>query len=82
MYKEFCRTCRYYFIEFENRHNLLTDEPLDVDEYEAECRRFPPVRGDKSYYGKMRDAHVLHLMFSGPIVQAISWCGEWKKKDS
>ena len=51
-----------------------TDEALDPDEFMAECRRYPPVRNE----AKARECFAMYDRFSGPIVQAMNWCGEWR----
>jgi hypothetical protein len=79
---ENCRTCRFYRIEEETRFGIRDDDPLHKDDYEAECRRFPPTRGDKDYWGEMEAPDVLRDFFSGPIVQALYWCGEWSPRNS
>ncbi len=73
-----CRQCRYYDLDNETTHNIDTGDPLQSeDDYEAECRRFPPVRGDAEYFGSLDQLVRLSHGFSGPWVQSIYWCGEW-----
>lgn len=72
-----CRDCKFYFIEAETRHDLVTDRPLHEDDYESECRRFPPDR-----IGKWpKDSGTQFEFFNGPIVAAMAWCGEWSQRD-
>ncbi len=78
MNAERCGTCRFYDRERETTRDLQSDEKLHEEDHEAECRRFPPVRGDADYFGKLGDAGLLRDAYSGPTVQTIAWCGEWR----
>lgn len=78
--EECCRNCKFYWLEKETIRGHAEDEPLHPDDRESECRRYPPVRGDAEYYGCMVDADVLRDYFSGPIVQSVYWCGEWRPR--
>ena len=79
MNAERCGTCRFYDRDNETTHDLQSDEPLHENDYEAPCRRFPPVRGDADYFGKLSDMGLLRDAYSGPIVQTVAWCGEWRR---
>lgn len=79
--REKCRDCRFYFLEEETITNFYDDSPRRPDEFEAECRRFPPVRGDADYYGNLTVCNYKSDCFSGPIVNALHWCGEFKRRD-
>lgn len=73
-----CRQCRYYDLDNETTADIHTGLPFSSeDDYEAECRRFPPVRGDAEYFGRLGQLERLSHGFSGPYVQSIYWCGEW-----
>ncbi|MFM7008255.1 MAG: hypothetical protein ACKO0Z_02785 [Betaproteobacteria bacterium] len=78
MNAERCGNCRFYDRENETKLNLKSDEPLHEDDYEAPCRRFPPVRGDAKYFGAMGEMELLRDAYSGPFVQTVAWCGEWQ----
>lgn len=80
MTPEMCRNCKYYFLEWENTESDDDGSDLTEGGYSAECRRYPPVRGDKSYYGEMARSDTLYEQFSGPIVHAHGWCGEWRNR--
>lgn len=75
-----CGVCRFYNKQEETTHNHQTEEPLNDIDYEAECRRFPPLRGDSEYYGRLGDLAVLCEGYGWPTVNAMSWCGEWKSR--
>lgn len=76
-----CGNCRFYRRDAETTRRLSDDSPLHPDDYEAECRRFPPTRGDPALFGEITEAHnVLYDFFSGPIVNTGYWCGEWKSR--
>jgi hypothetical protein len=79
MNTERCGTCRYYDRDNETTYDLESDEPLHPDDYEAKCRRFPPVRGEVDYFGPLIGRDVLRDAYSGPVVQTIAWCGEWRR---
>lgn len=73
-----CGTCRFYNLaeEFKaDQQNGL--EELHPDDYEAECRRYPPARGDAKFYGDLDHGPVMSDKFAFPIVNTLSWCGEW-----
>lgn len=73
-----CRQCRYYDLDNETTDDINTGYPFPSEaDYEAECRRFPPVRGDAEYFGRLGQLERLSHCFSGPYVQSIYWCGEW-----
>ena len=76
-----CGTCRFYNRENETRRGLISDQELHEDDYEAECRRFPPVRGDAECCGKMADCEVLCESYCWPTVRSLDWCGEWASRD-
>lgn len=78
MSKEMCRNCKFYSLEQERRHWIISDEELHKDDFEAICRRYPPTRGDKDFYGEMKEVTILCDFFDGPTVNALYWCGEWK----
>ena len=80
MIKEECKNCKFYFIEEETVRAIETDEELHPDDYESECRRFPPVRGDSDYYGKMINPYQLNDYYGHPVVKCKAWCGEWRKR--
>lgn len=82
MNKEMCRTCKFYCIENELTLGLRNDDKLHPDDYESECRRYPPVRGDKDYFGEMKKPDLLSDYYSGPIVNAKYWCGEYRSDES
>ena len=79
MNAERCGTCRFYDRDNETTRDLQSDAPLHEDDYEASCRRFPPVRGDAGYFGKLSDISLLRDAYSGPTVQTVAWCGEWRR---
>ena len=79
MNAERCGTCRFYDRENEMKHDMNTDELLHEEDYEAPCRRFPPVRGDVDYFGGLVGMGLLRDAYRGPVVQTIAWCGEWQK---
>ena len=81
MTNERCGTCRFYNRTHETRHDQLSDIPLHEEDYEAECRRFPPVRGDADYFGELGNMGVLRDAYSGPTVNTAAWCGEWRSVD-
>jgi hypothetical protein len=74
-----CGTCRFYDRYKETTRDLQSDEPLNREDYEAPCLRFPPVRGDAEYFGELSSMSLLRDAYSGPIVQTIAWCGEWQR---
>ena len=74
-----CRNCKFYNLEDETVAGE-DDEILNPVDFESECKRYPPVRGDAEYYGDMNGG-LLRDCFSGPIVQAINWCGEWHGRE-
>lgn len=82
MQKKQCKNCIFYHIEQQTTRDINDDSPLHECDHEAECRRYPPVRVDADYAGRMGEQGVLRDHFSGPIVQAISWCGEWRSRDN
>ena len=77
---ERCGTCKFYKIEEETKRGHINDDEIHEDDFEAECRRYPPVRGDKDYFGSINDPDLLRDFFSGPSVQTTNWCGEWRKR--
>lgn len=81
MQKKQCKNCIFYHIEQQTTRDLNDDTLLHECDYEAECRRYPPVRVDADYSGIMGEQGILRDHFSGPIVQATSWCGEWISRD-
>ena len=76
-----CGTCRFYDRENEMQRGLISDRELHEDDYEAECRRFPPVRGDAEYFGTMVNSEVLSESYCWPTVRSADWCGEWASRD-
>jgi hypothetical protein len=76
MNTERCGTCRYYDRDNETTFDLESDEPLHPYDYEARCRRFPPAHESAEDHTK---AGVLRDAYSGPVVQTIAWCGEWRQ---
>ncbi len=82
MNAERCGTCRFYNRDNETTRDLQSDWPLHEEDHEATCRRFPPVRGDADYFGTLPGAGVLRDAYSGPTVQTVSWCGEWRKHEA
>ena len=77
-----CGTCQFYNRDNETTCDLHTDEPLHEEDYEAPCRRFPPVRDiDASYDLEVNICVVRRDLYTGPIVQNTAWCGEWKRFD-
>jgi len=80
MNTETCRGCKFYHLDQETTMGHVDDKKAHQDDFEAECRRYPPVRGDAEYYGAMPGNDLLRDCFSGPIVQAIGWCGEWMQR--
>lgn len=77
-----CGGCKFYHLDDERTEGLLDDEELHPDDYESECRRYPPVRGDAEYYGGMLDDNMLHQRYRGPVVPSIGWCGEWAQREA
>ena len=72
-----CGTCRFYDRKNETQRDLISDQELHKDDYEAECRRFPPVRGDAEYCGEMAGRKVLSESYCWPTVRSVDWCEEW-----
>lgn len=79
MSKKMCGNCKFYFAEEEVTRARIDDSEIHPKDYSSECRRFPPVRGDEDFYGKMEDLNLLHEGYTYPAVNCISWCGEWKR---
>lgn len=78
MTQERCGNCRFYHIAKQRTRGVLDDTLLHEDDYEAECRRLPPVRLDASYTGSMGGSDTMYDCFGGPIVNNLAWCGEWR----
>ncbi len=79
MSDERCGNCKFYDKQNEITHSQLDDGPLHEHDFEAVCRRYPPVRGDADFYGSLSQSDVQRDCFSGPIVNChTGWCGEWK----
>jgi hypothetical protein len=76
-----CGTCRFYDRKNETHRDLISDRELHKDDYESECRRFPPVRGDAEYCGEMVGCEVLSALYCWPTVRSVDWCGEWASRD-
>jgi hypothetical protein len=76
--KQLCGTCRYYYAAEETKLGHIDDCPLSQEDYESQCRRYPPVRGDSKYHGEMSGSDVLSDCFSYPIVKTSWVCGEWR----
>lgn len=76
-----CGTCRFYDKKNETQRCFISDRELHEDDYEAECRRFPPVRGDAEYLGTMVNCEVLSEFYCWPTVRSVDWCGEWASRD-
>ena len=81
MSNERCGNCKFYHLADETTSSLEDDLPLHEDDFESSCRRYPPVRGDPAYWGHIESPDVLQTFFSGPIVSAIGWCGEWRAQE-
>ncbi|MYM34909.1 hypothetical protein GTP38_11220 [Duganella sp. FT94W] len=75
---EKCCNCRFYHAEKEAHYGMVQDQPLHPGDYEAPCRRYPPVRGDVDYYGALGGQDVHRDAYAGPTVNSQDWCGEWK----
>ena len=75
MDRQTCSNCKFYFLDAEIQSDD-TGETLDSGDFMSECRRYPPARNENKASGVYADFE----MFSGPFVQAINWCGEWRAK--
>lgn len=82
MNAERCGTCRFYDRESETTRDIKSDNPLHEEDYEATCRRFPPVRGDADYFGNLHELGLLRYAYTGPTVQTTAWCGEWRGNEA
>ena len=75
---EKCSTCKFYRMDQEVRRGLVSDDRLHPNDFEAECRRYPPTHGEVAYFGSLTDMDIQCDVFSGPIVSNSGWCGEWR----
>jgi len=73
MTSEQCGNCKFYLTEEQTTRGLFDDAPLHPDDFESECRRYPPVK----IYEIKEKADVIRDCFSHPTVNVNGWCGEW-----
>lgn len=78
MNKKCCGNCKFYSKDTERHFGLVSDEPLHQGDYESECLRYPPTRGEPAYYGELSECDVHRDCFHQPIVNILAWCGEFK----